>query len=102
MHKELPIDSIDAADLKVITVHGCYGLTTFTALTAQNTQGVRDIHNVPPEFISSSLEAIFFDISIDVVKTGMLATAGAVNAVVRALRKWNAKCLVVDPVGNSF
>lgn len=58
------------ADIKVITAHGCYGMTAITALTVQNTEGVKGIHVVPPEFLRSSLEAVLDDIGADVIKTG--------------------------------
>lgn len=58
------------ADIKVITAHDCYAMTAITALTAQNTEGVRAIHMVPPEFLKSSLEAVLEDLGVDVVKTG--------------------------------
>lgn len=60
------------ADQKVIAVHGCYAMTTTTALTAQNTLGVVDIHQIPPEFVQKSIDACISDIGVDVVKTGMV------------------------------
>lgn len=58
------------ADQKVIAAHGCYAMTATTALTAQNTQGVRDIHHTPPAFLKKQLEAVCDDVGVDVVKTG--------------------------------
>ena len=58
------------ADLKVITAHGCYGMTAITALTAQNTLGVDSIHHIPGPFLRSCLEAVLSDVGTDVVKTG--------------------------------
>lgn len=58
------------ADQKVIAAHGCYAMTATTALTAQNTQGVYAIHQVPPEFLKKQIDACFDDIGVDVVKTG--------------------------------
>jgi hydroxymethylpyrimidine/phosphomethylpyrimidine kinase len=58
------------ADQKVIAAHGCYAMTATTALTAQNTLGVRDIHEVPPEFVRKQIDACIEDIGIDVLKTG--------------------------------
>lgn len=54
----------------MIAVHGCYALTTTTALTAQNTLGVFDIHSIPPDFVRKSIDACISDIDVDVVKTG--------------------------------
>jgi hydroxymethylpyrimidine/phosphomethylpyrimidine kinase len=58
------------ADQKVIAAHGCYAMTATTALTAQNTLGVRDIHKIPPEFVRKQIDACIEDIGIDVLKTG--------------------------------
>lgn len=58
------------ADQKVIAAHGCYAMTATTALTAQNTTGVVDIHPVPPAFVRKLIDACISDIGVDVVKTG--------------------------------
>ena len=60
------------ADQKVIAAHGCYAMTATTALTAQNTLGVDDIHQIPPEFVRKTIDACMSDISVDVVKTGIV------------------------------
>jgi len=60
------------ADQKVIAAHGCYAMTTTTALTAQNTLRVVDIHYVPSHFVRRSIDACISDIGVDVVKTGKL------------------------------
>ena len=60
------------ADQKVIATHGCYAMTATTALTAQNTQGVIDIHHTPPVFVRKQIDACIDDIGVDVVKTGMI------------------------------
>lgn len=59
------------ADQKVIAAHGCYAMTATTALTAQNTQGVYDIHHTPPPFLKKQIDACIEDIGVDVVKTGL-------------------------------
>ncbi|KAL8960435.1 MAG: hypothetical protein Q9193_002855, partial [Seirophora villosa] len=56
------------ADQRVIAVHQCYAMTATTALTAQNTQGVNEIHNVPSAFVSKQIDACVGDIGVDVVK----------------------------------
>lgn len=61
------------ADQKVIAAHGCYAMTATTALTAQNTQGVDDIHYTPPDFVRKQIDASISDIGVDVVKTGILS-----------------------------
>jgi ATP-dependent RNA helicase DDX5/DBP2 len=58
------------ADQKVIAAHGCYAMTATTALTAQNTLGVQDVHHTPPEFLQKQIDAVCSDIGVDVVKTG--------------------------------
>jgi hydroxymethylpyrimidine/phosphomethylpyrimidine kinase len=60
------------ADQKVIAAHGCYAMTATTALTAQNTQGVNDIHLTPPDFVRKQIDACISDIGVDVVKLGLL------------------------------
>jgi ATP-dependent RNA helicase DDX5/DBP2 len=58
------------ADQKVIAAHGCYAMTATTALTAQNTLGVQDIHHTPPGFVKKQIDAVCDDVGVDVVKTG--------------------------------
>lgn len=87
------------ADLKTFTVHKCYGMTCITGLTAQNTLGVLDIYPVNDQkFIEKALDAVFNDVGVDAVKTGMLATKETVCVVARKLKEENVKFLVVDPV----
>ncbi|KAK0716472.1 Phosphomethylpyrimidine kinase-domain-containing protein [Apiosordaria backusii] len=86
------------ADQKVIAVHGCYAMTATTALTAQNTLGVHDIHHVPAEFLRKQIDAVVTDVGVDVVKTGMLASAGTIEAVAEVIQNYNLKTVVVDPV----
>ncbi|KAF1959538.1 hypothetical protein CC80DRAFT_466442 [Byssothecium circinans] len=86
------------ADQKVIAAHGCYAMTATTALTAQNTLGVQGIHYTPPPFLQKQIDACIEDIGVDVVKTGMLASADAVNVVADAFRRHNINTSVVDPV----
>lgn len=86
------------ADQKVIAAHGCYAMTATTALTAQNTTGVSAIHTIPPAFLRKQIDAVFDDLGVDVVKTGMLAGAETVSAVAAALQGRDFRALVVDPV----
>ncbi|GME58465.1 hypothetical protein GTA08_BOTSDO05853 [Neofusicoccum parvum] len=86
------------ADQKVIAAHGCYAMTATTALTAQNTQGVYDIHQTPSAFVRKQIDACIEDIGVDVVKTGMLASASTIEVVADALKKHNVPISVVDPV----
>ncbi|KAK6428791.1 trifunctional hydroxymethylpyrimidine kinase/phosphomethylpyrimidine kinase/thiaminase [Oleoguttula sp. CCFEE 5521] len=86
------------ADQKVIAAHGCYAMTATTALTAQNTLGVQDIHITPTDFVLKQINACIDDIGVDVVKTGMLASASTVSIVARALREHKVPLSIVDPV----
>src|SRR4051794_15133870 len=86
------------ADLKTFAALGVYGATVITALTAQNTQGVSAIHDVPPEFIAAQIDAVFADLDIAVVKIGMLGRSAAIEAVARGLSRHKARPIVLDPV----
>ena len=64
------------ADQKVIAAYGCYAMTATTALTAQNTTGVFDIHHTPPEFVKKQIDFVLDDVGADVVKTGKFSIVG--------------------------
>ncbi|KRE80216.1 hydroxymethylpyrimidine kinase [Arthrobacter sp. Soil763] len=86
------------ADLKSIAAHGGYGMAAITALTAQNTRGVRAVHVPPAAFLTSQLEAISEDITVDAVKIGMLGDAAVIEAVRAWLEKARPAVVVLDPV----
>ncbi|WP_426996020.1 bifunctional hydroxymethylpyrimidine kinase/phosphomethylpyrimidine kinase [Pseudarthrobacter sp. N5] len=86
------------ADLKSIAANGGYGMAAITALTAQNTQGVRAVHVPPAEFLTQQLNAISDDITVDAVKIGMLGDALAIEAVRSWLEKVRPGVVVLDPV----
>ena len=86
------------ADLKSFSALGVYGMTVVTALTAQNTQGVTEVHPVPGEFVSAQLTSLFDDVRIDAVKIGMLGTAEVIAAVAAVLRRYRPRHVVLDPV----
>lgn len=86
------------ADLKTIAALGCYGLTAITALTAQNTLGVRAIHGVPAEMITHQIDAVVEDIGVDAVKIGMLHSTEVVDAVAQAIDRHLLQHVVLDPV----
>ena len=86
------------ADLKTFHQFGVHGTTAITALTAQNTVGVRGVHPVPPGFLLAQLDSLVPDLPPDAVKTGMLAEASLVAVVVRVAREQKWPALVVDPV----
>jgi len=86
------------ADLKTFAAIGCYGMSAITALTAQNTTGVTDIHAVPPAFVARQMEAVFSDIGTDAVKIGMLFSSELIETVADQLKKHGAGNIVLDPV----
>jgi hydroxymethylpyrimidine/phosphomethylpyrimidine kinase len=86
------------ADLKTFAALGVYGASVVTALTAQNTQEVSGIHDVPPEFIAKQMDAVFSDLAVGAVKIGMLSRLGAIEAVAAGLERHKAQNIVLDPV----
>ncbi|KAI9052284.1 hypothetical protein LZ554_003639 [Drepanopeziza brunnea f. sp. 'monogermtubi'] len=86
------------ADQKVIAAHDCYAMTATTALTAQNTLGVIDIHCTPPEFVKKLIDASVTDIGVDVVQTGMLASTETIRIVADSIREHHVMKAVIDPV----
>ncbi|KAH0599340.1 hypothetical protein MHUMG1_03457 [Metarhizium humberi] len=86
------------ADQKVLAAHGCYAMTATTALTAQNTTGVKGIHVIPAAFVEQQIEACIEDVGVDVIKTGMLAAAKTIDMIARQVAKHGITSLVVDPV----
>ena len=86
------------ADIKTMTMNGVYAMSAITALTAQNTTGVRAIQEATPEFLKQQLDAIFEDIFPDAVKIGMVSSAELICVIADRLKYYNAKNVVVDPV----
>ena len=86
------------ADLKTMTMNGVYAMSAITALTAQNTTGVRAIQESTPEFLKQQIDAVFEDICPDAVKIGMVASSELIRVIADRLRYYEAKNVVVDPV----
>ena len=86
------------ADLKTFAALGVYGASVVTALTAQNTQGVSAIYDVPPGFVDAQIDAVFSDLAIGAVKIGMLFRPATVKAVAEGLARHRARTVVLDPV----
>ena len=89
------------ADLKTFAALGAYGMSAITALTAQNTTGVRAIHSVPADMLEAQIDAVVEDIGVDAVKIGMLHSVETVAAVARALDRHRLPSsipIVLDPV----
>lgn len=86
------------ADIKTMTSNGVYAMSAITALTAQNTLGVRSIMETSPGFLADQLDAVFEDIFPDAVKVGMVPSANLIDVVADKLKKYGARNIVVDPV----
>lgn len=86
------------ADIKAISATGSYAASAITAVTVQNTIGVKDVHPVPVETISAQIDAVLEDIGADAVKIGMLHSAEVVMAVKEALERHGVRNIVLDPV----
>ncbi|HEY9286712.1 MAG TPA: bifunctional hydroxymethylpyrimidine kinase/phosphomethylpyrimidine kinase [Candidatus Dormibacteraeota bacterium] len=86
------------ADLKTYSALGVYGVTVITAITAQNTVGVRAVREVEPDIIRAQLDALAEDFSVGALKTGMLASSSIIGVVAEGIRRHRLEPLVVDPV----
>ena len=86
------------ADIKTIAAHGLFAETAITALTAQNTTGVRDVLEATPEFVGEQIDAVFEDIPPAAVKIGMVSSAAIIETIAQRLERWHAVDIVVDPV----
>lgn len=86
------------ADLKTFAALGVYGMSAVTALTAQNTLGVKAVSEVDPDFVSAQIHAVIEDIGVDAVKTGMLLNEAIVSQVAKDIRELKIDKLIVDPV----
>ncbi len=86
------------ADLKTMTVNGVYAMSVITALTAQNTTGVRAISEVSPDFLKQQMDAVFEDIRPDAVKIGMVSSEKLIEVIAERLRFYQAQNIVADPV----
>lgn len=86
------------ADLKTFSALGAYGTSVITALTAQNTQGVRGVYPIPAEFIRAQLETLLDDVTIDAVKIGMVASRDVAEVIAEVLSRRRPRWIVLDPV----
>ena len=86
------------ADIKTMTMNGVYAMSAITALTAQNTVGVRSIMESTPEFLKDQIDAVFEDIRPNAVKIGMVSSAELIEVIVERLAYYKAENIVVDPV----
>jgi hydroxymethylpyrimidine/phosphomethylpyrimidine kinase len=86
------------ADLKTFAAFGVYGASVITTLTAQNTKRVAGIHQVPADFVTAQIDAVFGDLDVKAVKIGMVSQREVIEAIVAGLRRWSPKHIVLDPV----
>lgn len=86
------------ADIKTMTMHGVYAMSAITALTAQNTTGVRSIYPVTPDFLKQQIDAVFEDIRPDAVKIGMVSSPELAEVIAERLVFYKAENIVTDPV----
>jgi hydroxymethylpyrimidine/phosphomethylpyrimidine kinase len=86
------------ADLKTFSALGVYGASVIAALTAQNTLGVSAIHDVPPDFISAQIDAVYSDLNVRATKIGMLSRPATIEAVAAGLDRHKVQNVVLDPV----
>ena len=86
------------ADIKTMTLNGVYAMSAITALTAQNTTGVRGVQEATPEFLAQQIDAVFEDIRPDAVKIGMVSSAELIRTIAERLKFHKAENVVVDTV----
>ncbi len=87
------------ADMRTIALLGVHACVAVTAVTVQNTLGVKSIHEVPDDVVAGQIEAVVTDIGIAAAKTGMLASSSIIEAVAQTWRGLDLTVpLVVDPV----
>ena len=85
-------------DIKTVTALGSYAMTAITAITAQNTTGVKSIISISSKEILNQILFTAKDIKPDAVKIGMLHSIKVIEAVIRSLEILNIKKIVLDPV----
>ena len=81
------------ADIKTMTMNGVYAMSAITALTAQNTTGVRAIRESTPEFLAQQIDAVFEDIYPDAVKIGMVASSELIRVIADRLHPLQRHCV---------
>ena len=86
------------ADIKTVTALGSYAMTSITAITIQNTTGVKSIVSIDPKEISNQIEFTSKDIKPDAIKIGMLHSSSVIKSVIRSLNIIRVKKIILDPV----
>ena len=80
------------ADIKTMTLNGVYAMSAITALTAQNTTGVRGVQEATPDFLAQQIDAVFEDIRPDAVKIGMVSSAELIRTIAERLKDETRHC----------
>ncbi|CUQ65016.1 bifunctional hydroxymethylpyrimidine kinase/phosphomethylpyrimidine kinase [Candidatus Nitrospira inopinata] len=86
------------ADIKAMSANGVFAMSVITAVTAQNTEEVTDVFELPPAIVAAQIDAVFDDFDVAAVKTGMIGSAATVEVIASMLKPQNVVNLVVDPV----
>ena len=86
------------ADLKTFSALEVYGASVIAALTAQNTLGVTGVMDVPPEFVTQQIDAVYSDLDVAATKVGMLSDPATFRAVAAGVKAHRARNIVLDPV----
>ncbi|HXV68237.1 MAG TPA: bifunctional hydroxymethylpyrimidine kinase/phosphomethylpyrimidine kinase [Nitrospira sp.] len=86
------------ADIKALSANGVFAMSVITAITAQNTEEITEVLELPTAIIAAQIDAVFDDFDVSAVKTGMLSSAAIVDVVARMLKPQQVASLVVDPV----
>jgi len=86
------------ADIKTVTALGSYAMTAITAVTSQNTMGVKEIFSIPAKNLKTQITMVLDDIKTDAVKIGMLHNTDIIKCVYKILKKYKQKYIVLDPV----
>lgn len=89
------------ADIKTLNSIGVFGMTAITSLTAQNTQGVFEIFDLPPSFVKKQIEVVIEDIGVDAIKIGMLSNKEIVDVIVEEIKRYKIENVILDPVMKS-
>ena len=86
------------ADIKTISQLGGYALTAITSITVQNTLGIQNYYDLPPETVRGQVEAVINDVEPNVVKVGLIRTLATLNVIVDLLQKYRPSCIIYDAV----
>ncbi|MEE3744472.1 bifunctional hydroxymethylpyrimidine kinase/phosphomethylpyrimidine kinase [Campylobacter porcelli] len=86
------------ADIKTITAHKLYAMAVIVSLTAQNTKEVSGVFDCPIEFVKAQMDSVLSDITPDSIKLGMLSNSNIMRIIAKALRQYDCKNIVLDPV----